>query len=125
MQYIYYFNNRFIANVTPTCMAAGRAGGIVIVIKSSSFTIISSVEREFKNCGKSTKNPIKVINPRSPIYFKDWIKNWNWLGLGYIIPRIIWPLSVLNPVLMIKAAAVGALSNYSFEALLTWRIVVP
>lgn len=72
IQKILFFLSLLIANAVPAVMAAGSAGGTVIVIRSSDLSIIAEVSYPYLIIiGSVQKNPKIAIHPIANINFNE------------------------------------------------------
>ena len=72
MQKILRFFSLDIAKAVPTVMAAGRAGGTVIVIRSRDLSTMSAVSRPSPIIiGRVQRNPIIAISPILKMNFSE------------------------------------------------------
>jgi hypothetical protein len=72
MQNILFFLSLARAKSVPTVMAAGRAGGTVIVIKSKERSTISSVGRFYSIiCFRVDMKPMTAMKPKTKINLSE------------------------------------------------------
>ena len=83
-----------MAKTIPMLMAAGSAGGTVIVIKSRALRATSFLLRSFREVGRVTANPAKAIKANTPINFMESAWKLNLLGFGYKMDLIRDPFIV-------------------------------
>lgn len=104
MQNIFYLLRRFPANIIPTVMAAGRAGGTVIVNTSSILkTIVVVLIPIYIFLGTDIIIPMIAKMNKTNINFIESEQNLKFEFFGYNNDLTKAPLVVANPVLVTKA----------------------
>jgi len=71
MQKIFLFLSYRTAKITPEVIAAGRAGGIAIVIRSMNLLKVDQASRYVKDAFKFASIPIKATSPRAQAKSKE------------------------------------------------------
>lgn len=65
IQKIFHLFNCRTARMTPDVIAAGRAGGMAIVIRSMNLLKVIQAERYFRETGRLANIPMKAMKPRA------------------------------------------------------------
>lgn len=108
IQKIFHHFSCQTARMTPEVMAAGRAGGMAMVIRSMNLLKVIQAERYFSETGKLASIPIKAMNPRAQAKRRESLWNLNLEGRGNKILLTRSPFVVSYPVLVTTPSAFSA-----------------
>lgn len=108
IQKIFHFLSCLTARMTPEVIAAGRAGGIAIVIKSMNLLKVLQASKYVKEALILHSIPIKATNPKAHANNNESQWNLNLDGLGNKMLLTRSPFVVSYPVFITTAKAFSA-----------------